>query len=98
MSWISIIFSQDKPGTWRIVKTSPLLRIKNLIDTCVYLHKHLEIATNGFRDPFRQELVNTRYFHSTLVSEIERQDQAGVRELVEGKYQDQIPQELSDLQ
>ncbi|KFH63798.1 hypothetical protein MVEG_10491 [Podila verticillata NRRL 6337] len=72
--------------------------LKHLFDMCIYSYNHLKSVTRSRREYFRQAVVNTRYYHSMVVEELERLDNGGVRYLVDGKDRGQLLEVLHDLQ
>ncbi|KFH63732.1 hypothetical protein MVEG_10425 [Podila verticillata NRRL 6337] len=59
--------------------------LQQMFDACQHLYRRLECNADDKREFFQETLANTRYHHSMLVEEVERQDGAGVKVLVDDK-------------
>ncbi|KAG0346063.1 hypothetical protein BG004_002523 [Podila humilis] len=72
-----------------------LIRVGALYEACLALYDPLMNSVRGFRHEFLQVLANTKFYHSMLLTEIERLEKAGVKvEIGEGSDPDQVRAQL----
>lgn len=71
--------------------------LEKTYEHCMRLYQFLA-PPDTTRVAFLKFAANARYYHSMVVEDMERLDQAGVKVQVDGKNQSQILEELRDLE